>query len=106
MFVLKTRTKYWDLVEYPANRKHMQSIKILDAGAEAFSSKVSWGRMQEDKEQLSHGGRKKKSIMLAVMLARLFQKALRSYLYILSLDLWFKLEKPGQFYKAISETKF
>lgn len=32
VFVLKTRTKYWDLVEYPANRKHMQRIKILDEG--------------------------------------------------------------------------
>lgn len=30
-FNLKTRTKYWDLLEYPAKRKHMQNIKILEA---------------------------------------------------------------------------
>lgn len=31
VFNLKTRTKYWDLLEYPAKRKHMQNIKILEA---------------------------------------------------------------------------
>lgn len=61
--------------------------------------------MQEDEEQPSHGERKKKSIMSAVMSARLFQRILHSHLHVLSLDLQFKLEKPGQLYKSVNETE-
>lgn len=57
MFVLRTRTKYWDLGDYPANRKHMQNIKILDAGLWSLLllRTESQGGILEDKEQPSSG---------------------------------------------------
>jgi hypothetical protein len=34
----KDKDKYWDLVEYPAKRKHMQNIKILETFEDSSSS--------------------------------------------------------------------
>lgn len=40
----KDKDKYWDLVEYPAKRKHMQNIKILETFEDSSSSNWKPGK--------------------------------------------------------------